>query len=87
MGASGALGALITLANGIIYPAYSRGGDAWGLSALEDQQLGGLIMWVPAGLVYVVAALALIAGWMRAAEKSYPAARRAAEREVLGSGF
>lgn len=78
---SGALGALIALADGIIYPAYSRSGDAWGLSAMEDQQLGGLIMWVPAGLVYVVAALALVAGWMRAAEKMHPAV------EEAGSGF
>ena len=31
------------------------------LTPLEDQQLGGLIMWVPAGLVYVVAGLALFA--------------------------
>ncbi len=84
---SGALGALIALADEVIYPAYSRSGDAWGLSAMEDQQLGGLIMWVPAGLVYVVAALALIAGWMRVAEKSYPAAGKEAKGEVLGSGF
>jgi cytochrome c oxidase assembly factor CtaG len=41
---------------------------SWGLTALEDQQLGGLIMWVPASLVYVGIALYLIARWIAPAE-------------------
>ena len=36
----------------------------WGLTPLEDQQLAGLIMWVPAGLVYAAAALALAGIWV-----------------------
>jgi cytochrome c oxidase assembly factor CtaG len=36
----------------------------WGLTPLEDQQLGGLIMWIPAGAVYMLAALALAARWL-----------------------
>jgi cytochrome c oxidase assembly factor CtaG len=31
---------------------------------LEDQQLAGLIMWVPAGLSYLVATLAIVASWL-----------------------
>jgi len=62
---SGALGALITFASTVWYPAYANTTSAWGLTPLEDQQLGGLIMWVPAGLVYIFAGLALFAGWMR----------------------
>jgi cytochrome c oxidase assembly factor CtaG len=42
--------------------------SSWGLTPLEDQQLGGLIMWIPAGIVYIVAGLALFAGWMRESE-------------------
>jgi putative membrane protein len=38
------------------------------MTPLEDQQLGGLIMWIPAGLVYVIAGLALFVGWMRESE-------------------
>jgi len=38
------------------------------LSALEDQQLGGLIMWVPGSLVYVGIALALLVRWIRASD-------------------
>ncbi|HEV2765221.1 MAG TPA: cytochrome c oxidase assembly protein [Pyrinomonadaceae bacterium] len=67
---SGVLGALITFARGLLYPAYASTTETWGLTALEDQQLGGLIMWVPAGLVYIVAGLAMCAGWMRESERS-----------------
>lgn len=66
---SGILGALITFANRLIYPAYAGSTASWGLTPLEDQQLGGLIMWVPAGLVYIIAGLALCAGWLRESER------------------
>jgi putative membrane protein len=67
---SGVLGALITFAGTLLYPAYNQTTLSWGLTPLEDQQLGGLIMWVPAGLVYIVAGLALCAGWLRESERS-----------------
>jgi len=35
------------------------------LTPLEDQQLGGLIMWVPGAVVYVGAALTLLARWLK----------------------
>jgi putative membrane protein len=65
---SGLLGALLTFAKTVWYPSYVEQTSAWGLTALEDQQIGGLIMWIPAGLVYIAAALALFAGWMRESE-------------------
>ncbi|MFL5328521.1 MAG: cytochrome c oxidase assembly protein [Gemmataceae bacterium] len=65
---SGLLGALITFAHTVWYPAYEETAPAWGLTPLEDQQLGGLIMWVPACAMYIVAGLALFAGWMRTSE-------------------
>ena len=74
---SGALGALLTLAGSVWYPSYAPLTASWGLTPLEDQQLGGLIMWIPAGLVYVIAGLALFAGWLREADL------RAARRERL----
>lgn len=67
---SSILGALITFAPRAWYESYTATAPAWGLSALEDQQVGGLIMWVPAGLVYILAALALLAGWMRSATRT-----------------
>jgi putative membrane protein len=66
---SGVLGALLTFASSVWYPAYSATTESWGLTPLEDQQLGGLIMWVPAGLVYLFAGLALFAGWLRESER------------------
>jgi len=36
----------------------------WHLTALEDQQLGGLIMWVPAGTLLLVVALIFLVKWM-----------------------
>jgi cytochrome c oxidase assembly factor CtaG len=79
---SGGLGALLTFAPSPWYPAYGGSAQAWGLTALEDQQLAGLIMWIPAGLVYVVAGLILLAAWMREAERR---AARWQDRALLGS--
>ena len=76
---SGVLGALITVAGSPWYPSYVGLTSSWGLTPLEDQQLGGLIMWIPAGLVYVIAGLALFAGWLREADL------RAMKRERLES--
>ena len=60
---TGALGALLTFAPAVWYPHYLS--VEWpGLTALEDQQLGGLVMWVPAGLAYLAAGLALAARWL-----------------------
>lgn len=57
---TGALGALFVFSNGVWYPANSVAAPAWGWTALEDQQIGGLIMWIPAGLVYLAVALLLL---------------------------
>ena len=66
---SGLLGALLTIAGTVWYPIYDSTTASWGLTPLQDQQLGGLIMWIPAGLVYVIAGLALFAGWLRESEE------------------
>jgi putative membrane protein len=57
---TGALGALLSLAPTPWYAAYIPTTNALGLDPAQDQQLGGLVMWVPAGLAYVIAALAVI---------------------------
>lgn len=61
---TGVLGALLAFATQPWYPAYLTRVSEWGLSPLEDQQIGGFIMWVPASLVYVGVGLALIARWI-----------------------
>lgn len=54
-----ALGALLTFSPRILYPSYRTA--AWGLSALEHQQLGGLLMWMPTGVLYAACCLWLLA--------------------------
>ena len=61
---TGALGALLAFADQLWYPLYAATTGPWGLSPLEDQQLAGLIMWIPGGSIYVLAGLFLAARWM-----------------------
>ncbi len=48
------IGALLTFATQPVYATYQRVPRIWGLSVLDDQQLGGLIMWVPAGMMWLI---------------------------------
>jgi len=66
---SSILGALLTFTHRVLYPVYSDTTSAWGITPLEDQQLGGLIMWVPAGLVYIGAGMVMFARLLGESEK------------------
>lgn len=61
---TGALGALLTVATGLWYPLYVEPSAALGFDALQDQQMGGLVMWVPGGIAYLVSALVMAARWV-----------------------
>ena len=63
------LGALLTFAPRVWYPLYALRSSGAGLDALEDQQLAGLIMWIPFGVVFLVLGLALFAAWLGEAER------------------
>jgi cytochrome c oxidase assembly factor CtaG len=71
MAHSSALGALITFAPRAWYPSYAAE-NALQLGPLADQQLGGLIMWGPGGLAYLVAALVIASRWLQ--QPKWPAA-------------
>ncbi|MEZ0168665.1 cytochrome c oxidase assembly protein [Microvirga sp. TS319] len=62
-------GALMVLTSRAFYPAHAEGATRWGLTLLEDQHLAGLIMWIPAGFVYMAAIGILFVLWLRASEK------------------
>jgi cytochrome c oxidase assembly factor CtaG len=64
------LGALMALAPRVLYQQQTAAAASWGLTPLEDQQLAGIVMWVPAGTIYAGAALALIAIWIKGAGKT-----------------
>lgn len=54
------LSALLTFASSPWYESYVATAPDWGLSAMTDQHLAGLLMWVPSGLVHVVVAVRLV---------------------------
>lgn len=60
---TGMLGALMTFAPQLLYPEHPAGFA--GFDQLSDQQLAGLLMWVPGGLIYMIAALALAGLWLK----------------------
>ena len=66
---SGALGALLTFSPHLWYPIYGPTTAKWGLDAIEDQQLAGLIMWVPAGLILVALGIGIFLAWLAEAER------------------
>lgn len=51
--------ALITFADEVLYPWYAAAPRMWGLTPLDDQKLGGLLMWVP-GNLYMFAAIGVL---------------------------
>jgi putative membrane protein len=73
------LGAVLTFTPAGWYPAYLNPEDSlgilriirsgWGIDAQTDQQLGGMLMWVPGCLVYLAAILARVARWYGATER------------------
>lgn len=64
------LGAVLTFATQPLYAVSPAAARAWSLSPLTDQQLAGLIMWVPTGAVYLVVLGALLLGWLREPESA-----------------
>jgi cytochrome c oxidase assembly factor CtaG/cytochrome c2 len=66
---SGTLGALLTIAPRPWYASYVAEGSRWGIDPLEDQQLAGLLMWIPAGVIFILLGLALMAAWLGESER------------------
>lgn len=61
-----------------LYAPYIAAPRIWGISAPTDQQLGGLIMWIPVSIFYIVIMSILFIRWMLQQE----AKQQAAEREL-----
>ena len=82
---TGLLGALLSSGDTAMYQAYDST-ELWGLTSLEDQQLGGIIMWVPGAVPYAVAALLLMARWLKLSGERAPTAQPASARAVSQAG-
>jgi putative membrane protein len=61
---SALLGVLLTFARSLWYPEYAEPAQKLAIDALQDQQLAGLLMWVPAGAIFTLVGLALFAAWL-----------------------
>jgi putative membrane protein len=72
VGQMGLLGALITLAPRPLYQPHLLTTEAWGLTALEDQQLGGLVMWAPTAFVLLAAALSVVYELLDKPDEAHP---------------
>jgi putative membrane protein len=59
-----AIGAYIALCDHILYDVYSVCGRAWPLAPMTDQELGGLITWIPGAMMSVIAGLVVLRRWV-----------------------
>jgi len=69
-----ALGIALGMSSEVLYPHYAQVVNPMGLQPLADQQLGGAIMWIPGGMMYALAAIALLARMLGAEERAACAA-------------
>jgi putative membrane protein len=70
------LGALLTVASRLWYPLYASRAAPWAIDAVQDQQLAGLIMWIPAGALLGLLSLGLFAAWLGEASRRVGSAER-----------
>lgn len=77
---TGILGAAFTFSTTPYYGVYRERALAYGVDPLTDQQLAGLFMWIPAGVVLTVCGLALVVAWLAEAE------RRSAQQDRTAAG-
>jgi putative membrane protein len=69
----GLLGAVLTFADHPIFISHFATTQAWGFSPLQDQQLGGVFMWVPGTALFLWVALRSITRMWRSIERIRPA--------------
>jgi putative membrane protein len=81
---SSILGALLTIAPSLWYSSYATAASQWRIDALADQQLAGLVMWVPSGAIFIVLGLALFAAWLGESERRAALGTVAAETRAGG---
>jgi cytochrome c oxidase assembly factor CtaG len=79
--ATAVTGIAIAFASEPIYTYYTTVPRLWNISVLQDQMLGGVIMWIPGSMMYIIAALVLISQLVRDEEqkKQLPDSERGAD--------
>lgn len=72
-----AVAMVITYSSTTLFPTYASAPRVWALSPLEDQRLGGLIMWIPGGFVFIAVLSVAFFRWVREFERQENDAVRA----------
>jgi putative membrane protein len=65
----------IAMADHVLYPAYASAPRIWGISPLVDQQIGGLIMWIPGSIVFYGIMTVVFFKWVARGEDNLAAAQ------------
>jgi putative membrane protein len=55
----------IAYADSVLYPAYATAPRIWGISPMQDQLIGGLIMWIPGGLFFFAVISVIFFRWQQ----------------------
>jgi putative membrane protein len=83
------IGIALAFATGPVYSYYTAVPRLWGIDVLTDQQIGGVIMWVPGSMMYIVAALILIARLLEGEDRKppLPESEWATEEALIAPGL
>lgn len=73
------IGAYIALNSHVLYDVYSVCGRAWPISPIVDQQVGGLITWIPGSMMSVIAMVIVLSRWLRERKQESDVATMAAQ--------
>lgn len=82
-------GIAIAFAGQVIYSHYLSMPRLWGIDAIDDQTLAGVIMWVPGSMMYIVVVLILTARWLEGEERKppLPASKWATDERMAAPGL
>ncbi|MFG6178188.1 cytochrome c oxidase assembly protein [Halomonas sp. THAF12] len=78
------LGAYLTFSSTVLFDVYEVCGRAWPLAPLVDQQLGGLITWIPATMMSVIGTLIVLRQLRRGETSDRQTAAAPAPRDATG---
>jgi len=76
------LAAVLLNVTTVLYPHYETLARTWGPTPIEDQRLAAGIMWIVGDVVFIVALIAIVFGWMRAEGRDTPRTDRRAAEEL-----
>ncbi len=84
-----ALGVWLSFNSRVIYTYYLAVPRLWGIDALTDQQIGGIIMWIPGSMMFLLAALILTAQYLGSEQRKppLPAQVWTAEEKLVAPGM